>query len=109
MKEFDFNEKNKNTCYYSEGDKHKTCTHPYYCIFNDYRNQLESDITTIENKYNSLTNQLKNIQKGDIHTEKDYEELLKDIENIEQEYIDLTDFRNNILEEKVKSYGYLEV
>ena len=64
-----------NTCYYSPGtDKHSTCTHTQYCIFNENRTILETEITKLENKLNDF----KNIKDAAINGDIIYHEELDD-------------------------------
>jgi hypothetical protein len=76
-----------NTCYYSPGtDKHSCCTHTHYCIFNNNRTELETQITSIEN----TLSQFKKIKEAAINGEVIYHKGLHDFYNITStEYIGL--------------------
>ena len=103
---FYFNKNNINTCYYSKGDKHSTCTHPHYCIFNKHVIQLEKQLTNLNNNLEKYNNILKNLKKNDIFTNETEESCKKKIKNIENDLIKLNKFKENILGKKEGLYGY---
>ena len=77
--------KDLNTCHYSPGtDKHNTCTHTHYCIFNPNRTELETQLTQLTN----TIKQYKKIKEAAINGETIYHKGLKDFYTIETtEYI----------------------
>ena len=85
-----------NTCYYSPGtDKHTSCTHTHYCIFNKNRTQLETQITTLENEIQTY----KKIKEAAINGETIYHKGLPDLYNItSKEYIGLDGKKHHTFE-----------
>lgn len=68
-----------NTCYYSPGtDKHNTCTHTHYCIFNKNRTKLETQITQLENKIKKI----QKVKEAAINGEIIYNTELDDYYNV---------------------------
>jgi hypothetical protein len=79
--------KDLNTCFYSPGtDKHECCTHTQYCIFNQNRTELETQITQLENQITDF----KKIKEAAINGEVIYHKGLQDFYNMtSSEYIGL--------------------
>ena len=79
--------KDINTCFYSPGtDKHECCTHTQYCIFNNNRTELETQITQLENQITDF----KKIKEAAINGEVIYHKGLQDFYNMNSsEYIGL--------------------
>ena len=77
--------KDLNTCFYSPGtDKHQYCTHTHYCIFNQNRVELETQMTQLKN----TINEYKKIKEAAINGETIYHKGLHDFYNItSSEYI----------------------
>lgn len=100
--------KDLNTCYYSPGtDKHSTCTHPHYCIFNTNRINLETDITKLETELHQRITDLKFIKNEGTNNCADYEATKERITVLNTDLEHLRNFRNKIIENKeVKGYGY---
>jgi len=98
-----------NTCYWSPGDdKHATCTHPHYCIFNPNRIQLETDITKLENELHQRIYDLKFIKNEGTPNSADYEATTERIKILNQDLEHLRKFRNKIIENKeAKGYGFV--
>lgn len=97
-----------NTCYYSPGsDSHSCCTHPHYCIFNQNRIQLETDITKIENELHQRIHDLKFIKNEGTKNCADYDETSKRIRILNADLEHLRKFRNKIIENNENGgYGY---
>ena len=97
-----------NTCYYSPGtDKHSTCTHQHYCIFNENRINLEKDITKLENELHQRITDLKFIKNEGTNNCADYEATKNRITVLNTDLEHLRNFRNKIIENKeVKGYDY---
>ena len=95
-----------NTCYYSPGDdKHATCTHPHYCIFNKNRIQLETNITQLENELHQRIHDLKFIKNEGTNNCADYEATKNRIRILNEDLEHLRNFRKKIIENK-ESNGY---
>lgn len=98
-----------NTCYYSPGDdKHDACTHQHYCIFNNNRIQLETDITKLENELHQRIYDLKFIKNEGTNNSADYEATKNRIKILNADLEHLRNHRNKIIENKeVKGYGFV--
>ena len=97
-----------NTCYYSPGDdKHSCCTHPHYCIFNQNRIQLETDITKLENELHQRIYGLKFIKNEGTNNCADYKATKRRIKTLNTDLDYLRKFRNKIIENKeARGYGF---
>ena len=96
-----------NTCYYSPGeDKHAACTHPHYCIFNQNRINLETDILKLENELHQRIHDLKFIKNEGTNNCADYEATTNRIKILNKDLENLREFRNKIIEKEVKGYGF---
>lgn len=96
---------NLNECNYNNGGKHEYCSHQYYCIFNDKRWRLEKKLTKLLTEYKELKT-LKNSYIIGNYCNVDYNNIIKKL-NLTQESISrLIQFRQKVLEKKVKGYGY---
>ena len=121
------NEKNKlvkvqpesNICRYDDGVKHELCKHQHYCIFNSRRVELEKRITALENDIESLEKLNNNLLNDELIYHKRFDEyyksnnyvglknMVKNSLNTErEELISLLRFKSNVLDGKVKGYGY---
>ena len=100
-----------NTCYYSPGDdKHNNCTHQYYCIFNNNRIQLETDIHKLESELHQRIYDLKFIKNEGTSNCADYKATMNRITILNTDLENLRKSRNNIIENKeVKGYGFMEI
>ena len=98
-----------NTCYYSPGDdKHETCPHPHYCIFNKNRTRLETDITKLENELHQRIHDLKFIKNEGTNNSADYEATKERIRILNKDLEHLRKFKNKIIENKGgKGYGFV--
>ena len=98
-----------NTCFYSSGDdKHECCTHPHYCIFNQNRINLETDITKLENELHQRIYDLKFIKNEGTNNSADYEVTKERIRILNTDLEHLRKHRNKIIENKeVKGYGFV--
>lgn len=97
-----------NNCYYSTGtDKHSCCTHQHYCIFNENRIRLETDITQLENELHQRIHDLKFIKNEGTKNSADYKATKERITILNTDLDNLRKFRKEIIENKeVKGYGY---
>ena len=97
-----------NTCYYSPGeDKHSCCTHQHYCIFNQNRIRLETDITKLENELHQKIYDLKFIKNEGTNNSADYEATKNRIRILNEDLEHLRKFRNKIIENKeAEGYGF---
>ena len=97
-----------NTCYWSPGtDKHDTGTHPHYCIFNNNRIQLETDITKLENELHQRIYDLKFIKNEGTNNCADYKQTRERIKALNTDLDHLRKFRNKIIENKeAQGYGF---
>lgn len=98
-----------NTCYYSPGeDKHDCCTHPHYCIFNQNRIRLETDINKLENELHQKIYDLKFIKNEGTNNSADYEATKNRIRILNEDLEHLRKFRNKIIENKeAVGYGFV--
>ena len=98
-----------NTCYWSPGtDKHSCCTHQHYCIFNNNRIQLETDILKLENELHQRIYDLKFIKNEGTNNCADYEATKNRITLLNNDLENLRKFRNKIIENKgVRGYGFV--
>lgn len=98
-----------NTCYYSPGeDAHSCCTHKHYCIFNQNRIRLETDITKLENELHQKIYDLKFIKNEGTNNSADYEATKNRIRILNEDLEHLRKFRNKIIENKeAKGYGFV--
>lgn len=103
---FYFNKNNLNTCYYTQGDQHSTCTHPNYCIFNQKRTQLEKNITQLENELQQRLKDIKHIDSEGTNSTYDYNTTKKRINIIKDDLNQLKKIKKNIIKKEVKKYGY---
>ena len=97
-----------NTCYWSPGkDSHSCCTHQHYCIFNQNRIQLETDINKLENELHQRIYDLKFIKNEGTNNCADYEATKERIKILNADLEHLRNHRNKIIENKEsKGYGY---
>ena len=96
-----------NKCSYSPGeDKHSCCTHPHYCIFNPKRIQLEKSIHALELELHYRINSLNFIKKEGTSNSADYEKTKSRIRILNDDLKRLRKFKNKIIENEVKNYGY---
>ena len=95
-----------NTCYYSKGSKHECCTHQHYCIFNENRWNLEKQLMKNWREYSELKRLHNSYLRGDYHGDIDYDFLMRKIGSVRQNISRLTQYRTEIIEGKVKGYGY---
>lgn len=100
--------KDENTCYYSEGGRHKCCTHQHYCIFNENRVRLEMKIMDNWREYYSLKKLYNSYLKGDYTGELDYDFLLKKLNIVKSNISRLVLFEKKIIDGDVNGYGFLE-
>ena len=98
-----------NTCFYSPGtDKHDTCTHQHYCIFNKNRIRLETDINKLENELHQRIYDLKFIKNEGTNNCADYEATKKRIKILNEDLEHLRKFRNKIIENtESEGYGFI--
>ena len=98
-----------NTCYWSPGeDQHECCTHQHYCIFNNNRIQLETDITKLENELHQRIHDLKFIKNEGTNNCADYEATKNRIKILNSDLEHLRKFRKKIIENtEVKGYGFI--
>ena len=98
-----------NTCYYSPGeDKHSCCTHPHYCIFNQNRIRLETDINKLENELHQIIYDLKIIKNERTNNCEDYEATKDRIRILNEDLEHLRKFRNKIIENtEAVGYGFV--
>ena len=96
-----------NTCYFSEGTKHKCCTHQHYCIFNSNRIALEKQIGQLLRRLNHLELQLSNLRSGEYFTTANYDETKKEIQIIKTDLRNLRLFENRILKKEIDGYGFI--
>ena len=98
-----------NTCYWSPGtDKHSCCTHQHYCIFNNNRIKLETDILKLENELHQRIYDLKFIKNEGTNNCADYEATKNRITLLNNDLENLRKFRNKIIENKgVRGYGFV--
>ena len=97
-----------NTCYYSPGtDKHTSCTHKHYCIFNENRIKLDTDIHKLETELHKRISDLKFIKNEGTHNSADYEATKERITILNTDLRILRKSREKIIKNKeVKGYGY---
>ena len=96
-----------NTCYWSPGDdKHATCTHPYYCIFNPNRIRLDNDIRRLETELHQRITDLKFIKNEGTQNSADYNQTRNRIKYLNIDLEKMRKFRDNIIEKEVKAYGH---
>ena len=100
-----------NTCYWSPGtDKHSCCTHQHYCIFNNNRIQLETDILKLENELHQRIYDLKFIKNEGTNNCADYEATKDRITLLNRDLENLRKSRKNIIENtEVKGYGPIQL
>ena len=99
-----------NTCYYSAGDKHKTCTHSNYCIFNKYTIFLEKNILYLEKQVIEKINDLKFIIEEGGDNSKDYLESEKALKLLQYDLNEQYEFKQKIINNKGdNTYGYVEI
>ena len=98
-----------NTCYWSPGtDKHSCCTHQHYCIFNNNRIKLETDILKLENELHQRIYDLKFIKNEGTNNCVDYEATKNRITLLNNDLENLRKFRNEIIKNKeVRGYGFI--
>ena len=107
-----------NICRYDEGCKHELCKHPYYCIFNPKRVELEKQITNLENELESLKDFDNNLLNGEVIYHEDFKELIesedfvsvrhkvKDLISVKSGELNmLVRFKNRVLDGNVGGYG----
>lgn len=97
-----------NTCYYSPGDndKHSCCTHPHYCIFNNNRINLESQIHSLEKELHSHIQSYTALKTGRNYTNADYRQTKEAIKLLNEDLNNLRGFKEKIKNKEVKGYGY---
>jgi len=96
-----------NTCYYNPGtDKHNTCTHQHFCIFNKNRIQLDNNIHQLETELHQRIIDLKFIKNEGTDNCANYEATKERIRILNTDLEHLRKFRNKIIEKEVKGYGY---
>lgn len=98
---------NYEKCNYSKGNKHQFCKHPYYCIFNNNRIQLEKRILNLQQKIQKTEQNIQFIEyEGTTNSEGDYHDLKEDLKIYNNDYKKLEDFENKIKKGMVKRYGF---
>lgn len=99
--------KDINTCYYSPGtDKHSTCTHPHYCIFNKNRIRLDTDIHQLETELHQRIKDLKFIKNEGTNNSADYLQTKARIKYLNADLQHLRKHKTKIIKNKVKAYGH---
>ena len=109
----------QNICRYDESSHHKNCKHQTYCMFNENRIHLESDITGLENEIEHLKEVNEDYLNGDVIyidelkefiEKEDYVSLRHKVKSLisikESELLDLVRFRNRVLDGEIGGYGY---
>lgn len=97
-----------NNCTYSEGGKHSQCEHPHYCIFNENRENLEQKIVESLKKYHELKKAYNSYLNNDVNDVSDYDYHLKKMKLVKNKLIRLMEFKEKIINDGVKGYGYME-
>ena len=97
-----------NTCYWSPGDdKHATCTHQHFCIFNPNRIRLDNDIHKLETELHQRITDLKFIKNEGTNNCADYESTKARITLLNRDLEILRKNRKKIIENKeVRAYGF---
>ena len=96
-----------NTCYYSPGsDKHSCCTHPHYCIFNQNRIELETQINNLSKELHSHIQSWNALKTGREYTNANYRETKEAIKLLNEDLNMLREFEKKIKNKEVKGYGY---
>ena len=98
-----------NECNYSTGNKHSCCKHPNYCIFNNKRIQLEKSIHSLEKELHNRNKSLDFIKKEGTNNTLDYETNKKRIKILNEELNNLRKFKDKIIENEVKKYGFIQL
>lgn len=111
-----------NICRYDDAAKHELCKHQHYCIFNQNRVKLESDMTSLENEINYLKKMDNLLLNSEVVYHEDFKEFIdngdfiglrnkiKELTNIKNTELNgLVRFKNRVLDGKVKGYGYGDV
>lgn len=96
-----------NTCYYSKGDKHSSCTHKNYCIFNNNRIRLEQELNQLKKELNKQLKLLDSIRHG-YYTNINNNSLKKRIKLLNNDLNKLREFEEIIKKNEVKTYGYTQ-
>ena len=97
-------------CYYSPGtDKHSSCTHPHYCIFNKNRINLENNIHELENELHQRIHDLKFIKNEGTNNCADYEATKKRIKILNADLEHLRKHRKKIINKEVNGYGFVQL
>lgn len=96
---------NLNKCNYSEGGGHDYCSHSHYCIFNEKRWRLEKKLTKLLKEYNELKTQKNSYILG-YYCNVDYNEIIKKLNLVQESISRLIEFKQKILDNEVKGYGY---
>lgn len=97
-----------NTCYYSDGSKHKCCTHSHYCIFNPKRIELQDKITKLEKKLEHWRLQLSNFLTGEFYTSESYATIKQNVKLTESDLRQMRLFEMKVLNGDIDGYGFLE-
>lgn len=96
-----------NTCYYSPGaDKHESCTHPEYCIFNPNRIRLDNNIHDLETELHQRIIDLHFINNEATNNSADYLQTKARIKYLNADLQHLRKHKNKIIQNKVKAYGH---
>ena len=100
-----------NTCYWSPGDdKHATCTHQHFCIFNPNRIRLDNDIHKLETELHKRITDLKFIKNEGTSNSADYEATRERITILNTDLENLRKSRQKIIENtEVKGYGFVQL
>ena len=99
-----------NTCYWSPGtDKHSCCTHPHFCIFNPNRIRLDNDIHKLETELHQRITDLKFIKNEGTSNSADYEATRERITILNNDLSNLRKSRKNIIERRLKGYGFIQL
>lgn len=99
-----------NECNYSPGDdKHSCCTHPHYCIFNPKVIQLENSIHSMQIELHYRNKCLQFIKKEGTPNCADYEQTKKRIKILNNDLNRLREFKNKIIKNGGKTYGFIQL
>ena len=97
-----------NKCYYSPGNKnpHTHCTHPTYCLFNQNRIKLETQLQTLKKRIQKLTYDYDFIRREGTTNSTDYETIKERIKILKEDYEKLNNFKDKIMENGREEYAY---
>ena len=85
---------------------HEFCNHKHYCIFNEKREDLERNITKLENELHESLRVKNLVINGEIDVPDNFiNNLNRNVDNLEYDLRNLNNFRLDVLHGKVSGYG----